>query len=84
MPETFLITVGLAFLVGALTIIWVFNFFVLLPLRSPAFVDIVPYPASLMSKVLFGLAGAVALRPGSARSATIPIRASVRRSGKQG
>ena len=73
-----------AFMVGALTIIWVFNFFVLLPLLSPAFVDIVPYPASLMSKVLFGLAGAIALRHGSARSATIPIRASVRRSGKQG
>lgn len=72
------------FMVGALTIIWMFNFFVLLPLFSPTFVDIVPYPISLMSKVLFGLAGAIALRHGSAQSATIPIRASVRRSGKQG
>lgn len=73
-----------AFMVGALTIIWVFNFFVVLPLISPTFVDIVPYPASLMSKLLFGLAGAIALRYGSIPPATIPIRVSVRRSGKEG
>jgi hypothetical protein len=56
------------FLPAALAIIWVFNFFVLLPLISPYFADlhrsfteIVPYPVSLLSKLLFGLAAAIVL-----------------------
>jgi hypothetical protein len=60
------------FMAGALTTVWVFNFFVVLPLIGPAlpdvhraFVEIVPYPASLMSKLLFGLAGAAAIRHGA-------------------
>lgn len=51
-----------------LAVIWVFNFFVLLPLLSPhfsglhrSFTEIVPYPVSLFSKLLFGLAAAVVL-----------------------
>lgn len=72
------------FMIGALTIIWALNFFIVLPVISPTFVDIVPYPISLMSKVLFGMAGAIALRYGSPRSATIPIPLSVGRSGKAG
>ena len=48
----------LATLVG----VWAVNFFVLLPGISPAFVHLVPYPVSLMSKVLFGLAAAEAFR----------------------
>lgn len=53
---------------GTLALIWVFNFFVLLPLISPYFSDlhrdfteIVPYPVSLFSKLLFGLAAAAVL-----------------------
>jgi hypothetical protein len=56
------------FLPAALSIIWIFNFFVLLPLISPYFADlhrsfteIVPYPVSLLSKLLFGLAAAIVL-----------------------
>jgi len=65
------------FMVGALTTIWAFNFFIALPLISPTFVDLVPYPVSLMSKVLFGLAGATALRYGAGSpTALIPIRTS--------
>ncbi len=57
------------FMAGALTIVWAFNFFVVLPQISPAlpdvqraFVETVPYLASLLSKLLFGLAGAAVLR----------------------
>src|SRR5687768_8036266 len=59
------------FMVGAMTIVWAFNFFVVLALIGPAlpdvhraFVEIVPYPASLMSKLLFGVAAAAAIRHG--------------------
>ena len=70
-----------AFLVGALTIVWLVNFFVVLPLMSPAFADlhyafreIVPYHVSLASKLLFGLAGAFVLRNGaSSQSAQISL-----------
>lgn len=62
------------FMLSALAIIWVLNFFVVLPLISPAFVDLVPYPASLASKLLFGVAGALMLRyTESNRSALLPI-----------
>lgn len=46
--------------IGALGLVWVFNFFVLLPLISPSFVGLLPLPVTLVSKLLFGLAmGAV-------------------------
>jgi hypothetical protein len=67
-----------AFMVAALAMIWAFNFFILLPLIDPAFVALIPYPASLLSKLLFGLAGAVMLRHMPVyRSASIPIHARV-------
>jgi hypothetical protein len=50
------------FMVVALVGVWTINFFVVLPIISPAFVHLVPYSVSLMSKVLFGLAGAGAFR----------------------
>jgi hypothetical protein len=57
------------FMVGALGVVWTFNFFVLLPLIGTAvpglqhtFVELLPYPVSLASKILFGLAGAAMLR----------------------
>lgn len=74
------------FMVGALALIWVFNFFVVLPLISPAFVEIVPYPASFVSKLLFGLAGAIMLRYVTTRAVDRgdPIRASDGRTGREG
>lgn len=60
---------GSAFMLLALTIVWGINFFVVLPLLSPYFVDLdrsfvelIPYPASLISKLMFGLTAAVVLR----------------------
>ena len=46
-----------ALLVG----VWAVNFFVVLPVVNPAFVTVVPFGVSLMSKVLFGLAAAFVL-----------------------
>lgn len=40
----------------ALTAIWAFNFFVLLPVINPAFVDLMPLPVTFASKLLFALA----------------------------
>jgi hypothetical protein len=50
------------FMVAALVGIWAINFFVVLPIVSPGFIHLVPYPVSLMSKVLFGLAAAGVFR----------------------
>ncbi len=50
------------FMLVALIGVWTVNFFVLLPAISPAFLHLVPYPVSLMSKILFGLAAAEAFR----------------------
>ena len=44
--------------VAALAGVWAMNFLVLLPVINPAFVALVPYAASLASKVLFGFAAA--------------------------
>jgi hypothetical protein len=52
----------LPFMLAALVGVWAINFFVLLPGISPAFIHLVPYPVSLVSKVLFGLAAAEAFR----------------------
>ncbi len=46
----------------ALIGVWAFNFLVLLPMINPAFVQLVPYPVSFISKLLFGLAAAESLR----------------------
>ncbi len=50
------------FMLAAGVGIWAVNYFVVLPIVSPAFIHLVPYLASLMSKALFGLAAAEALR----------------------
>jgi hypothetical protein len=52
----------LPFTLAALVGVWAVNFFVLLPGISPAFIHLVPYPVSLVSKILFGLAAAEAFR----------------------
>jgi len=48
--------------VGMLVGVWAMNFFVILPVINPAFVTLVPYGASFVSKVLFGFAAAFSLR----------------------
>ena len=50
------------FAFAALAAVWAINFFVILPVLSPAFVHLVPYSVSLMSKLLFGFAAAETLR----------------------
>src|SRR5580704_2737862 len=78
-------TAGLfPFMLAALVGVWAVNFFVVLPIISPAFILLTPYPVSLMSKVLFGFAAAEALRrqeasalkarPRSLMSGTTPLR----------
>lgn len=47
---------------GLLIAVWAANFFIVLPAINPAFVELVPYGASLTSKVLFGLAAALVLQ----------------------
>lgn len=53
-----LYAVALAVLAG----VWALNFLVVLPATNPAFVLLVPYSVSLLSKLLFGLAAAETLR----------------------
>ena len=50
------------FMLTALGSVWAMNFFVVLPLVSPAFTNIVPYAVSLTSKLLFGVAAAEVIR----------------------
>jgi hypothetical protein len=50
------------FMFVALIGVWAMNFFVVLPGISPAFIQLMPYSVSLMSKILFGLAAAEAFR----------------------
>jgi hypothetical protein len=56
-------------MLAALVVVWAINFFVLLPVISPPFVQIIPYPVSLISKLLFGLAAAESLRRSAAQQA---------------
>jgi hypothetical protein len=55
-----------ALIVAALAGVWAVNFFILLPALSPGFVHLVPYPVSLLSKLLFGLAAAETFRRANA------------------
>ena len=49
-------------MLAALGGVWATNFFVILPMVSPAFVHMVSYAVSLTSRLLFGLAAAAALQ----------------------
>lgn len=40
----------------ALTTVWAINFLVILPVVHPAFIHLLPYPVTLLSKLFFGLA----------------------------
>jgi hypothetical protein len=48
-------------IVALLVAVWFINFFVVLPVVNPAFVTIVPYGVSLVSKTLFGAAAGFVL-----------------------
>jgi len=48
--------------VGLLVAIWGVNFLLILPAINPAFVTLVPYTTSLISKILFGAAAALVFR----------------------
>ncbi len=61
------------FMLAALAGVWAVNFFVVLPLVSPAFTHIVPYAVSLTSKLLFGAAAAETVRH-EAKFAARPAR----------
>jgi len=50
-----------ATMIAALAMVWAVNFFVILPVLSPGFVGLVPYEASFLSKILFGVAAAAVL-----------------------
>jgi len=52
----------MSLVVAILAAVWMVNFLVVLPIVNPAFVHIVPLPVSLVSKLLFGVAAAFALR----------------------
>lgn len=47
---------------GMLVAVWAMNFFVILPALNPAFVSLVPYEVSLISKVLFGVVASFVLQ----------------------
>ena len=59
------------FMLAALATVWAVNFFVILPVISPAFALLIPYPVSLTSKLLFGLATAETLRRCAAQEARV-------------
>jgi hypothetical protein len=59
------------FVLAALIGVWAMNFFVVLPVVSPDFIQLVPYAVSFVSKVLFGIAAAEALRRTATETARI-------------
>lgn len=52
----------LVWVTGALAAVWAINFFVILPRLNPGFVILLPYGATMLSKLLFGVAAATVLR----------------------
>lgn len=61
----------LPFAIVALAGVWALNFFVVLPIISPAFIDLLPYSVSLISKLFFGLAAGGVLKVLTAPSLTL-------------
>ena len=59
---------SLAYAMGLLALgaIWSLNFFVVLPIVSPGFVHLLPYPVTLVSKLMFAVAAVATLRGMSA------------------
>lgn len=48
--------------IATLALVWAVNFFVVLPVLNPAFVTLMPYAATLASKLLFGVIMASIMR----------------------
>jgi hypothetical protein len=48
--------------VASLAVVWVINYFVVLPAVDPSFVHLLPYAVTLASKLAFGIAAAATLR----------------------
>lgn len=57
--------------VAALAAVWAVNFLLILPVLSPAFVALLPYPITLLSKVFFGLVMAQVLAAASRAGAPL-------------
>ena len=68
------------FMIAMLAGIWAINFFVVLPIVSPAFVSLVPYSVSMVSKLLFGLAAASAFYLMAPSALPLRLARSTRRS----
>ena len=51
--------------IAVLCLLWAMNFVVVLPALNPAFVTLMPYPVTLLSKALFGAAMVWMLQAGS-------------------
>jgi hypothetical protein len=51
-----------SFMTGSLALVWLINYFVVLPAVSPDFVHLLPYAVTLASKLAFGIAAAATLR----------------------
>lgn len=63
------------FMLASLALVWAMNFFVVLPVVEPSFVHLLPYSVSLVSKLLFGVAAAEALRRSEAfQQQPLPVR----------
>ncbi|HYJ20113.1 MAG TPA: hypothetical protein VEW72_13165, partial [Burkholderiales bacterium] len=61
----------LAIAAVSLALVWAINFFVVLPVLNPDFVTLMPYGATLASKILFGITmGSVLLMSSPQRVAT--------------
>ncbi len=64
----------------ALGAIWSMNFFIVLPIVSPSFVDLLPYSVTLASKLMFAVAAVATFRAMSAGAASraAPARVAAR------
>ena len=62
LPQTEARLIEPVVVIGLLSAIWAVNFYLILPAVNPAFVTLVPYSVSLISKVLFGCAAALTLQ----------------------
>jgi len=62
-----------AAVIGVLAAVWAINFMLVLPVVNPAFVAIVPFTVSFVSKLMFGVAAAASLTITDRAGAFIPV-----------
>ena len=70
---------ALPFMLGSLAAVWAINFLAVLPAVNPSFVHMLPYDATLASKLAFGAVAATMLR--SMERRRMPNRAVARQRG---